>query len=154
MPSIKPGQLMRGQTHENFFDAIFFDRAFPFHARWRSGSFCMDWIGCGVAHCRRESCSFLRLVAKVMQSKNKKAPTVAESAHIEAVKSLPCSVCDASGPSDCHEIRQGQWFTSVALCKDCHQGSNNGWHGRKAIWRVKKYDELDALAVTIQRLMY
>jgi hypothetical protein len=32
-----------------------------------------------------------------MQSKNKKAPTVAEAAHIERVKELTCSVCDANG---------------------------------------------------------
>ena len=87
-----------------------------------------------------------------MQSKNKPAPTKAEREHIERVKMLPCSVCNAPGPSDCHEIRQGQWFTSVALCKDCHQGDNNGWHGRKAIWRVMKMDEVDALAVTVFRL--
>ena len=43
-----------------------------------------------------------------MHSKNKKAPTAAERRHIVAVKSLPCSVCDAPGPSDCHEIKQGQ----------------------------------------------
>lgn len=86
-----------------------------------------------------------------MWSKNKAKPTKQESEHIERVKSLPCSVCDAHPPSDCHEPRQGMWWLSVALCKDCHQGSSNGLHGRKAIWRVKKMDEWDALAVTIQR---
>jgi len=84
-----------------------------------------------------------------MQSKNKLSPTKAEREHIERVKSLPCSVCNAPGPSDCHEIRQGQWFTSVALCKDCHTGYN-GWHGTKALWRVRKMDELDALAATVK----
>ena len=88
-----------------------------------------------------------------MQSKNKKAPRSAERLHIGKVKSQMCSVCDAPGPNDCHEIKQGQWFTSVALCKDCHQGSHNGIHGRKAIWNIKKMDELDALAVTIERVM-
>lgn len=88
-----------------------------------------------------------------MQSKNKKAPTVAERKHIEAVKSLPCSVCDAPGPCDCHEIKQGQWFTSVALCKSCHQGPKLGLHGERGMWRIKKMDEIDALAVTIQRLL-
>jgi hypothetical protein len=34
------------------------------------------------------------------------------------------------------------------LCRDCH----NSWHGTKAIWRVKKMDELAALDVTIRRL--
>lgn len=87
-----------------------------------------------------------------MQSKNKKDPTAAEKRHIERVKALPCSVCGVSGPSDCHEPQQGLWYASIALCRDCHMGSNNGWHGRKAIWRVMKMDELDALAKTIERL--
>jgi len=88
-----------------------------------------------------------------MQSKNKKAPTVAERKHIEAVKSLPCSVCDDPGPCDCHEIKQGQWYTSVALCKSCHQGPKLGLHGERGMWRIKKMDEIDALAVTIERLI-
>ena len=89
-----------------------------------------------------------------MQSKNKKPPTQAERRHIERVKSLPCSVCDASAPSDCHEINQGQWFTSIALCKDCHQGGLNGIHGQKRMWAIKKMDELAALNVTIEMLMH
>jgi hypothetical protein len=87
-----------------------------------------------------------------MRSKNSRAHTAAESAHIEAVKSLPCSVCNAPGPSDAHHIVQGQHFTVVALCKDCHQGSENGWHGRKTMWRIHKMDELDALNVTLSRI--
>lgn len=88
-----------------------------------------------------------------MQSKNKKAPTRDEKRHIEAVKNLPCSVCDAAGPSDCHEIKQGQWYTSIALCKECHQGSILGIHGQKRAWIIRKMDELDALAVTVKRLL-
>ena len=76
-----------------------------------------------------------------------------ERAHLERVKALPCSVCDLSGPSDAHHIKQGQQWTVVALCKECHQGVHLGWHGRKAAWAVRKMDELDALAVTIRRLM-
>ena len=89
-----------------------------------------------------------------MQSKNKKAPTAAERRHIVAVKSLPCSVCDAPGPSDCHEIKQGQWFTSVALCPSCHTGSVMGIHGQKRMWAIKKMDELDALSETLARILY
>ena len=88
-----------------------------------------------------------------MNSKNKKAPTAAEKQHIERIKNMACIVCGASGPSDCHEIRQGQWFTSLPLCRDCHMGSHNGIHGRKAIWNVKKLDEVDALALTVERLV-
>lgn len=88
-----------------------------------------------------------------MQSKNKPAPTKAERDHIENVKLLPCSVCDANGPSECHEIKQGQWFTSIALCQDCHRDPVMGLHGQRRAWLIRKVDELDALAVTVQRLV-
>lgn len=78
--------------------------------------------------------------------------TKAERNHVEHVKQLPCSVCDKPGPSAAHHIRQSSAFIVVALCEDCHQGPHNGWHGRRAIWNVKKMDEIDALAVTIERL--
>lgn len=87
-----------------------------------------------------------------MRTKNAKAITPAESAHLASVKSLPCSVCDHSPPSDAHHIVQGQHFTAVALCKDCHQGSFNGIHGQRRMWLVMKMDELAALNVTLRRL--
>jgi hypothetical protein len=79
--------------------------------------------------------------------------TAAERAPVERVKQIKCSVCDEPGPSDAHHIKQDQHWTVVALCKECHQGAHNGWHGRKAMWAIKHMDELDALAVTIRRLM-
>jgi len=79
--------------------------------------------------------------------------TKKERSHIEAVKSLPCSVCDHPAPSHAHHIKQSQPYLCVALCFDCHQGPVTGWHGRKASWQVRKMDEYDALAVTIRRLM-
>lgn len=75
-----------------------------------------------------------------------------EREHLSRVKALPCSLCDAPGPSDAHHIEQGQQYTAVALCRECHQGTN-GWHGTKAYWRIKKWGELDALNVTLERLM-
>jgi hypothetical protein len=78
--------------------------------------------------------------------------TQAEAAHVAAVKGLNCSVCDAGAPSDAHHVNQGQHWTVIALCKDCHQGSENGIHGRRTMWRVMKMDEWGALAVTIARL--
>lgn len=71
--------------------------------------------------------------------------------HLGRVKMIPCSVCDAPPPSDAHHIKQGQHFTAVALCKDCHQG-HNGWHGTKSFWRIRKMDELSALNITIGRI--
>ena len=88
-----------------------------------------------------------------MNSKNKKPATQAEQQHIERVKSVPCAVCDASPPTECHEIKQGQWFTSVSLCHECHRGPILGLHGQKRAFAIRKMDELDALAVTIERVM-
>lgn len=76
----------------------------------------------------------------------------AERLHLARVKELPCSVCGAAGPSEAHHIEQGLQYTCVALCPDCHRGST-GWHGTKALWRIYKMTEMDALNVTIQRLM-
>ena len=87
-----------------------------------------------------------------MNSKNKKAMTASERRHVQMVKESTCAVCDASGPCEAHEINQGQWFTSIALCADCHRGSANGIHGNKTMWRIKKLDELGALNITLARI--
>jgi hypothetical protein len=76
----------------------------------------------------------------------------AEREHIQQVKELPCSVCDAPPPSDAHHIKQSCQYTVIALCKSCHQGSMMGWHGQKRAWAIAKMDEMDALNVTIKRL--
>lgn len=88
-----------------------------------------------------------------MRTKNAKAISSAESAHIGRVKQLPCSVCDEDGPCDAHHVKQGQHFTVIALCKSCHQGSLMGLHGQRRMWALKKMDEVDALAVTVRRLL-
>lgn len=77
----------------------------------------------------------------------------AERAHLARVKELDCSVCDAPGPSEAHHIRQGDQYTAVALCMECHRGPSMGWHGGKIAWRVRKMDELQALNITIKRLL-
>lgn len=76
-----------------------------------------------------------------------------ERAYLARVKELPCSVCDARGPSEAHHVKQHNQYTCVALCEDCHRGSFNGWHGQKRMWSVMRMDELDALNITIKRLM-
>lgn len=68
------------------------------------------------------------------------------------VKNQPCSVCNAPAPSDAHHIKQGNHFTTVALCKSCHQGSKMGWHGEKRAWAIAKMDENDALNVTLRNI--
>ena len=89
-----------------------------------------------------------------MQSKNKSAPSAAERRHIEMVKGLPCSVLDEEGtpndPIEVHEIKQGQWYTSVALKRSTHDALHG--KGDKWMWRLKKMDEVDALAVTLRRV--
>lgn len=86
-----------------------------------------------------------------MRSKNSRPLTRAEREHLERVKSLPCSWCGASGPSYAHHIKQGQHWTCVATCWECHQGPK-GLHGDQTLQRVYRMDELDALAVTIAGL--
>lgn len=76
-----------------------------------------------------------------------------ERRHLAQVKSLSCSVCDTPGPSEAHHIEQGLQYTCVALCPDCHRGSILGLHGQKRMWAIKKMTEMDALNVTIQRLL-
>ena len=79
--------------------------------------------------------------------------TAKQREHVGRVKELACSVCDAPPPCDAHHIKQHRQYTVVALCKDCHQGAVMGWHGQKRMWAIKKMDELDALNVTIERLL-
>lgn len=80
--------------------------------------------------------------------------TTKERAHLAKVKALPCSLCDAPAPSEAHHIKQGQQYTAVALCASCHRGDGLGLHGMRRMWAIKKMDELAALNVTIERLMY
>lgn len=86
-----------------------------------------------------------------MNSKNKRAMTSVERLHVDRVKALDCVLCGATGPSEAHEIEQGAWFLSVALCPDCHRGSRNGIHGEKVMWRTLKMTELQALNETLRR---
>ena len=79
--------------------------------------------------------------------------TAKERVHIERVKELSCSVCDRPGPSEAHHLKQSLQRCVVALCPECHRDNEMGWHGRKTAWRVRKMDELDALDVTLKRLL-
>ena len=88
-----------------------------------------------------------------MQSKNKPSMTKAEREHVGRIKDMPCGVCGAHGPSEAHELKQGQWFTSIPLCADCHRGSYNGIHGQARIWSVMKLDEQEVLNETIRQLL-
>jgi len=76
--------------------------------------------------------------------------TAAERRYLSVIKQLPCGVCKASGPSDAHHIEQRLQYTCIPLCKDCHQGSHNGLHGRRSIWNVLKKTELSVLNDTVK----
>lgn len=78
--------------------------------------------------------------------------------HIERIRSMSCGVCGASPPSIAHHIREGQGMSQrasdwlvIPTCWACHQGPD-GWHGTRALWRIRKLGELDVLANTIRRL--
>ncbi|WP_090699102.1 DUF968 domain-containing protein [Nitrosomonas aestuarii] len=82
-----------------------------------------------------------------------------EEAHIARVKSLPCCLCGASGPSDAHHILEGRIkgqksgsFCVIPLCKDCHQGARNGIHGQKIMLKLMRKTELGLLDETLRRL--
>lgn len=79
--------------------------------------------------------------------------TKKEREHLARVKELPCSLCDAPPPSEAHHLEQGQQYTAAALCPDCHRGPVMGLHGQRRMWSIRKFTELMALNVTIQRLM-
>lgn len=78
--------------------------------------------------------------------------TVTERLHLARVKDMPCGVCGQAGPSDAHHVEQHMQYLCIPLCKDCHQGSHNGIHGRRSIWNVLKKNELSVLNETIRRL--
>lgn len=81
--------------------------------------------------------------------------TAAERIHVQRVKALPCSVCDAPPPSQAHHVKQSDTWTMIALCGPCHGGPGNphGWHGDRQRWKLRKlFEETDALNVTLRRL--
>lgn len=82
---------------------------------------------------------------------NKLSPL--ERNYLALIKAMPCSVCNAPGPSDAHHIEQNLQYISIPLCRDCHQGSHNGIHGRKSMWKVMKKTEMSALNETIREII-
>lgn len=88
-----------------------------------------------------------------MRSKNSKAITATESEHLALIKSMRCIVCGAEGPSDAHHIIQGDHYSCIPLCRDCHMGSKNGIHGQRVMWKIMKLDEMSALSKTIRVIL-
>jgi hypothetical protein len=89
-----------------------------------------------------------------------------EKAHASRVAALGCALCFVLGrpnqhsKTDLHHPREGQGMAQRAphmlvfgLCHEpCHQGKT-GLHGDKSLLRIAKVNELDLLAVTLERLM-
>ena len=50
-----------------------------------------------------------------------------EREHLGKVKALPCSVCDAPGPSHAHHVKQGQQYTAVAGLSPLARGNHLGF---------------------------
>ena len=88
-----------------------------------------------------------------MQSRNKPKPTAAERRHIERIAAMNCAVCRADGPSEVHEPEQGLWYAAVPLCPSCHRDPKAGFHGERRAWKLRDMTIVEALAVTIRRLM-
>jgi hypothetical protein len=88
-----------------------------------------------------------------MRSKNSRAIDLNESAHMAAVKALPCACCGAPAPSSAHHDVQGDHFTTIPLCWDCHQGPH-GLHGDQARLRTFKKTLAGMLNWTIRMLIY
>lgn len=92
----------------------------------------------------------------------KKSKTAAERRYHERVAEIPCVLCDLlgapPGETTLHHIREGQgmgqrsshWLV-VPLCRPCHQGPN-GLHGTRTLLRIAGVEEMDLLALTIERL--
>lgn len=91
-------------------------------------------------------------------------PAKAIKAHLDRIGSMDCVLCEALGrrqasKTDVHHIREGQGmsqrasdFLTIPLChEDCHQGPN-GIHGDRALFRLAKVEELDLLAIVMEKL--
>ena len=85
-----------------------------------------------------------------------------EGAYLSAVAALDCVLCALLGrpdvPGQIHHIREGQgaaqraqnWLT-VCLCERCHLGPH-GIHGDRQLLHSAKVDEMDLLAITVERV--
>ena len=82
--------------------------------------------------------------------------------HMGKVAAVPCVLCEALGrpgvAAEVHHLREGAGmgrrssdFLTIAACPECHRGPR-GIHGDRQLLRQAKLDELDLLALTIERL--
>lgn len=80
-----------------------------------------------------------------MRTKNAKAITRVESAHMAKVKRCACVLCDADAPTEAHHPIQGLHMVCIAVCQTCHRGPM-GIHGDGTMVRLR-YGTNDLRAV-------
>lgn len=71
----------------------------------------------------------------------KRGKPIRDRKHIEAVKALPCIVCDTPPPSDAHHVICGRYGQrragddeTIPLCKRHHQWGPEAIHENKRAW--------------------
>lgn len=87
---------------------------------------------------------------------------VSKRDYMGRVARVPCVLCEVLGfhgvSAEVHHVRSGQGasqrasdYLTVALCPECHRGPM-GLHGDRTLMRMAKLEELDLLALTIERV--
>ena len=83
--------------------------------------------------------------------------------YVAEVHTIPCVLCAELGrqqesETQAHHVRHGNGLSQraqdwlvCALCRDCHQGKDV-LHGTRARFKIAKWDEMDALAATVQAM--
>ncbi len=71
-----------------------------------------------------------------MRTKNAVRITNAEGAHLALVKESGCVLCDAGPYVEAHHVEQGDHFTCIGLCPECHRGPK-GIHGDQTMLRLR-----------------
>jgi len=82
--------------------------------------------------------------------------TKSEKSYMNRIAAQSCVLCGCEGV-ELHHVREGQgmaqraqnWLV-VPLCPTCHRGSQ-GIHGDRRLLKAQKLDEIDLLALTIER---
>lgn len=95
-----------------------------------------------------------------MRSKSSTPFSRWEKKHLERVKSVKCSVCGAPPPGLAHHAIQGDHFTTIALCEECHVGPG-GIHGDRSRLRMFGFEptpiehaEMALLNITLRDIAF
>lgn len=91
-----------------------------------------------------------------MRTKNARAIDKTEAAHLAAVKACACVLCDAPPPVEAHHVIQGDHYTAISVCPECHSGKR-GIHGDQTMLRLRyriagTQGELRAINDTLARI--